>query len=145
LELDNARGLSDHGARNCAADYCSGKEIVMKKHIAASLFGLALVASSAMLPSAAEAGSRYYPEEAILDWSGERFTLVRIDSFEPTDDERLRLESWMQGSADQIDALQNTVEENGEFAAALLARSVQLNNVVAIQRALNGNLVVYLR
>ena len=36
-------------------------------------------------------------------------------------------------------------EENGEFASALRARSVQLNNVVAIRQALNGNLVVYLR
>lgn len=121
----------------------------MKKPIATALLGLALAASGITLPAAARAdtfgGSRYYPEEAIADWSGERFTILRIDSFDPTDDERLRLESWIQSSPDQIDALQNTVEENGEFAAALRARSVQLNNVVAIQRALSGNLVVYLR
>lgn len=121
----------------------------MNKTIATALLGLTLAISGFTLSSAARAdtfaGSRYYPEEAIIDWSGERFTILRIDSFEPTSDERLRLESWMQSSPDQIDALQNTVEENGDFAAALRARSVQLNNVVAIQRALNGNLVVYLR
>lgn len=123
----------------------------MKKMFVPALMGLAVAAAvvAVTLPAAAQANtfgnSRYYPEEAIHDWSGERFTILRIDSFEPTSDERLRLESWMQGNPDQIDALQNTVEENGEFAAALRARSVQLNNVVAIQRALNGNLVVYLR
>ena len=121
----------------------------MKKPIATALFGLALTAAGMTLPVATRAdtfgNSRYYPEEAIAEWSGERFTIIRIDSFEPTDNERLRLEAWMQSSPDQIDALQNSVEENGEFAAALRARSLQLNNVVAIQRALNGNLVVYLR
>ena len=120
----------------------------MKKLIAAALLSLAFAA--VLLPSAAAqastfANSRYYPEEAILDWSGERFTIMRIDFFEPTSDERLRLESWIDANPDRIEALQNSIEENGELAAALRARSVQLNNVVAIQRAMNGNLIVYLR
>ena len=72
------------------------------------LWGAALLAVT--MPVSAQAGSyggsRYYPEDAILDWSGERFTITRIDSFEPTDDERLRLESWMQSSPDRIEALQ---------------------------------------
>ena len=122
----------------------------MKTHFASALMGLAVAASLTLGPSvSARAGgfgsSSYYPEDAITDWSGERFTILRIDSFEPSSDERLRLESWMQSSPDQIDALQNTIEENGELASALRARNVQLNNVVAVQRALNGNLVVYLR
>ena len=120
----------------------------MTKLIAAALLSLAVIA--VLLPSAAAhantfSSSRYYPEEAILDWSGERFTIMRIDFFEPTSDERLRLESWVDANPDQIEALQNSIEENGELAAALLARSVQLNNVVAIQQAMNGNLIVYLR
>lgn len=117
----------------------------MKTSVVTAVLGIALTVSTMGLSSAARADSRYYPEEAITDWSGQRFSILRIDSFEPTSDERLRLESWMQSSPDEIDALQNTVQENGEFAAALRARSVQLNNVVAIQQALNGNLVVYLR
>jgi hypothetical protein len=120
----------------------------MKTMIAAMLLGLATIAAVA-LPASAQAStlgnSRYYPEEAILDWSGERFTIIRIDSFEPTSDERLRLESWIDANPDEIDALQNSIEENSEFAAALRARSVQLNNVVAVQRALSGNLIVFLR
>lgn len=120
----------------------------MKKHIAAAL--VSLVAAAALsLPATVRANtfgsSRYYPEEAIVDWNGERFTIIRIDSFEPTSDERLRLESWMEGNPDQIDALQNSIEENSELAAALRARSVQLNNVVAVQRAMSGNLIVFLR
>lgn len=120
----------------------------MKNIIAAALF--ALVAATALAqPVSAQANtfgnSRYYPEDAIVDWSGERFTIIRIDSFEPTSDERLRLESWIEANPDQIDALQNSIEENSEFAAALRARSVQLNNVVAVQRALSGNLIVFLR
>jgi hypothetical protein len=126
----------------------SRKETVVKNIIAAALF--ALVAATALVqPVSAQANtfgnSRYYPEDAIVDWSGERFTIIRIDSFEPTSDERLRLESWMEANPDQIDALQNSIEENSEFAAALRARSVQLNNVVAVQRALSGNLIVFLR
>ena len=39
----------------------------------------------------------------------------------------------------------NLTDPAGIDLAALRARSVQLNNVVAIQRALSGNLVVYLR
>lgn len=121
----------------------------MKTYLSSALTGLVMITAALTTTVPAAAGtlgnSRYYPEDAIADWSGERFTITRIDSFDPTDDERLRLESWMQSSPDEIDALQNTVVENGKFAAALRARSVQLNNVVAIQRALNGNLVVYLR
>ena len=119
----------------------------MKTITAAMLLGLA--ATAVLPPAAALANtfgdSRYYPEEAIADWSGERFTIIRIDSFEPTSDERLRLESWMDANPDEIDALQNSIEENSEFAAALRARSVQLNTVVAVQRALSGNLIVFLR
>jgi hypothetical protein len=120
----------------------------MKTLIAAAMLSLA-AATTLMPPAVAEANtfgnSRYYPEEAIIDWSGERFTIIRIDSFEPTSDERLRLESWIDANPDQIDALQNSIEENGEFAAALRARSVQLNNVVAVQQAMSGNLIVFLR
>lgn len=120
----------------------------MTKVIRAILLGLT-AASPLILSAAAQAStfgsSRYYPEEAILDWSGERFTIMRIDFFEPTSDERLRLESWIDANPDQIEALQNSIEENSELAAALRARSVQLNNVVAIQQAMNGNLIVYLR
>lgn len=119
----------------------------MRDVILAMLLSLATIAP--MLPAAAQAdtfgSSRYYPEEAIVDWSGERFTIIRIDSFEPTSDERLRLESWIDGNPDQIDALQNSIEENSELATALRARNVQLNNVVAVQRAMSGNLIVFLR
>lgn len=122
----------------------------MKKFAAAILVGLAAAqpvafASQSAAQSATYSSSRYYPEEAILGWSGERFTIIRIDSLGIRSQERLRLEAWMRSSPGRIAALQNTVLENGEFAAALRARSVQLNNVVAIQRAMNGNLVVFLR
>jgi hypothetical protein len=53
--------------------------------------------------------------------------------------------AWIDANPDQVEALQNSIEENGELAAELRARSVQLNNVVAIQQAMNGNLIVYLR
>lgn len=120
----------------------------MKNIIAAVLLSLA-AATVPLLTAGAQANtlgnSRYYPEEAIVDWSGERFTIIRIDSFEPTSDERLRLESWIDANPDEIDALQNSIEENSEFAVALQGRSVQLNNVVAVQRAMSGNLIVFLR
>ena len=122
----------------------------MKKLIAATLLGLVSTFGLTLsMPVAAQANSysssRFYPQEAILSWSGERFTIIRIDSLDLYSEERLRLESWIDGNPDRIDALQGTIGENGEFAAALRSRSVQLNNVVAVQRALNGNLVIFLR
>jgi hypothetical protein len=122
----------------------------MKTFIAAACLTIAVSAAASLsVPQGAAASpyasSRFYPEEAILDWSGERFTIIRIDSLDIHSEERIRLESWIEGDPDRIDALQNTVMENGDFARALRARSVQLNNVVAVQQALNGNLVVYLR
>lgn len=115
-----------------------------------ALLGLVVAGTAATtLPAWAQANfyhtSRFYPEEAILDWSGEHFTIIRIDTLEMYSDERVRLESWMRAYPDRIAELQDTIRQNKEFAAALRARSVQLRNVVAIQRALNGNLIVYLR
>ena len=90
-------------------------------------------------------GSRYFPEDAILTWSGERFTITRIDFLDRFSTERESIEAWMQGNEDIIDALQAAVRSNPELLAALRARSVQINNIGAAQVAMNGNLVFYLR
>ena len=90
-------------------------------------------------------GSRYFPEDAILAWSGERFTITRIDFLDRFSTERESIEAWMQGNEDLIDAFQAAVRSNPELLAALRARSVQINNIGAAQVAMNGNLVFYLR
>jgi hypothetical protein len=102
----------------------------------------------AVAPAAAVAqgfGSHFFPESAIHDWSGERYTIVRIDSLPRFSELRERLDNWMDANPDGVEALQQTIRGNGEFATALRARNVQLNNVGAVVQAFNGNLVVYLR
>lgn len=123
----------------------------MKKLTAAAF--LALVALSGTVSTAPVVAqtqgfstSRYFPEQAILDWSGERFTIKRIDALGGRfSDERERLYAWIDAYPDRVEALQHAVIQNRALAAALRAQSVQLNNVAGIQQALNGNLVIFLR
>lgn len=124
---------------------------MLNRLTAAALLGLvALAGTMAAAPVAAYAQglstSRYFPEQAILEWSGERFTIKRIDQLGGRiSEERERLYAWVDAYPDLVEALQHAVIRNRAFAAALRARSVQLNNVVAIQQAFNGNLVIFLR
>ena len=124
---------------------------MLNKLTAAALLVLvALTGTGSIAPAAAQAQglstSRYFPEQAILDWSGERFTIKRIDSLGGRySDEREQLYAWIDAYPDRVEALQHAVIQNRALAAALRAQSVQLNNVAAIQQALNGNLIIFLR
>jgi len=124
----------------------------MLNKLTAAVF-LAIVSATGMVSIAPVAvtaqefsTSRYFPEQAILDWSGERFTIKRIDALGGRiSDERERLYAWIDAYPDRVEALQHTVIRNRALTAALRARNVQLNNVVAIEQAFNGNLVIFLR
>lgn len=124
---------------------------MLNRLIAAALLGLvALAGTMAAAPMTAHAQgfshSRYFPQQAILEWSGERFTIKRIDQLGGrVSDERERLYAWVDAYPDRVEALQQAVIQNRALAAALRARSVQLNNVVAIEQAFSGNLVIFLR
>jgi hypothetical protein len=117
---------------------------------AVAYVGLAAMSgAAALVPMAVHAqalsNSRYFPQGAILGWSGEHYSLRRIDDLPISSDERIRLNNWMSAYPDRIEAMQATIMENGGFAAALRAEGVQINNVAGIQQALNGNLVIFLR
>ena len=124
---------------------------MLNRLTAAALLGLvALTGTVSIAPVAAQAQglstSRYFPQQAILDWSGERFTIRRIDALGGRiSEERERLYAWIDAYPDRVEALQHAVIRNRALARALQAQSVQLNNVAAIQQALNGNLVIFLR
>ena len=124
---------------------------MLNKPIAAAILALVTMTGTVSLspvPARAQelSTSRYFPEQAILEWSGERFTIKRIDALgSRLSDERERLYSWIDAYPDRVEALQHAVTGNRALAAALRAQSVQLNNVAAIQQALNGNLVIFLR
>lgn len=108
-----------------------------------------LSVAAALVPVAVHAQalgtSRYFPQGAVQDWSGEHYSLRRIDDLPLGSDERIRLNNWMSAYPDRIEALQATIVENRGFAAALRAEGVQINNVAGIQQALNGGLVIFLR
>lgn len=89
--------------------------------------------------------SRYFPEQAIRQWQGEKFTVQRIDFLDDDSLERENLVSWVNAHPGDIEDLQAAVRSNGSLARALTRQNVQLNNIVAVTRALNGNLIVYLR
>lgn len=124
---------------------------MLNRLTSAALLGLvALTGPMAAAPVAAYARefshSRYFPEQAIAEWGGERFTIKRIDQLGGrVSDERERLYAWVDAYPDRVAALQRAVIQNRALAAALRARSVQLNNVVAIEQAFSGNLVIFLR
>lgn len=115
---------------------------------AAMFFALASATGTISVATAsaqAASTSRYFPEAAIREWNGERFTIILISSLELYSDRWERLDAWMSAYPDRIEAMQQAIRQNREFAAALRARNVQINNVAAIQQAFNGNLTVYLR
>lgn len=99
----------------------------------------------ASIPAGLMAEGRYFPDTAVSDWQGQRFTIQRVEFLDEDSLERQSLESWMDGDNGEIAGLQGAIRSNPALSSALRARSVQINNVVAISRALNGNLVVYLR
>lgn len=105
----------------------------------------ALAALLMSISTGAFAESRYFPQDAIEAWQGQKFTVQRIEFLDEDRLERQNLEAWLDGNTGEIEQLQSAVRSNAELRNALAAQSVQLNNVVAISRALNGNLVVYLR
>jgi len=105
----------------------------------------ALAALLASISAGAFAESRYFPQAAIEDWQGQRFTVQRIEFLDEYSLERENLEAWLDANGDAIEQLQIAVRSNPDLRNALVAQSVQLNNVVAISRALNGNFVIYLR
>lgn len=89
--------------------------------------------------------SRYFPEEAILEWRGEKFKVQRIDFLDDYSLERENVVSWVNSHPGEIEDLQAALRSNRQFSRALTQQNVQLNNVVAVAKALNGNLIVYLR
>lgn len=118
----------------------------MLTRLTAVTFLAAILATATMIaPAAAESSLRYFPQAAIMEWSGEHYTIIRIDSLRYDSEERIQLNNWMDAYPDQIEALQDTIVANGGFAAALRSRGVQLNNVAAVQQAFSGNLIVFLR
>jgi hypothetical protein len=91
------------------------------------------------------ADSRYFPAGAIAQWQGEKFSVQRIEFLDEDSLERENLESWVGGNENVIAKLQASLRSNRALYDALRTQSVQINNVVAVTQALNGNLVVYLR
>jgi hypothetical protein len=108
-----------------------------------------LTGTAALLPVAVHAqplfNSRYFPQGAILEWNGERYSIRYIDDLPLGSDEYIRIDNWMRVYPDRVEALQATILENRGLAAALRAEGVQINNVGGIQQALNGGLVIFLR
>jgi hypothetical protein len=110
----------------------------------ASMTGTAAVVPSLALAQALST-SRYFPQGAILEWNGERYSIRYIDDLPLGSDEYIRIDNWMRVYPDRVEALQATILENRGLAAALRAEGVQINNVGGIQQALNGGLVIFLR
>lgn len=114
-------------------------------YVGLASLGVAAALAPVAVRAQALGTSRYFPQGAILGWSGEHFSLRRIDDLPLGSDERIRLDNWMSAYPERIEALQATIVENHGFAAALRAEGVQINNVAGIQQALNGGLVIFLR
>jgi hypothetical protein len=119
----------------------------------ASILAITISGTAVMTPDTADAKARadqyatyrYFPEAAIRGWNGGRFKVHNIAFLDDYGNAREKIDTWISGNPDKVMGVQHAVVANRKLAIALLARSVALKDVVAVQRAYNGDLVVMLR
>jgi hypothetical protein len=120
----------------------------MRNCVVAALLGLSLVSPVfGVFHAEAQERSRrsnpLYPEQAILDWNGQRFNVLRIDYLE--DRQRDRVKSTAQAGARYADDMQRTIRANRKLAAALGAQGVRLGTIALVRQAMSGGLIFYIK
>ena len=118
------------------------ENLMAKTRVISLLFALGMSLVSA---SVSAGGGGFAPQGAIREWSGQRFSVITIYSLDQYESLRARLESWSSSNRPEIAGLQSAIRANRSLSAALRARNVQINNIVAAQKAFNGALTFYLR
>jgi hypothetical protein len=118
--------------------------MTMKMILRPALISLLLLTSSAATLQA-QGTEGFFPRQAIESWSGSRFTIQRLDFLRKRDIFRNLVINWASSHPREVHALQGTIRSNRALSRALRSQSVEINNIVGVQSAMNGHLVLYLR
>jgi hypothetical protein len=78
-------------------------------------------------------------------WKDGKITVVVVSSLNDVDPNRVMLQDRMKANPDEVNALQSSIEANPVLKAQLEAQNVQINNVVAAEKATDGSVTFYVQ
>jgi hypothetical protein len=78
-------------------------------------------------------------------WKDGKITVVQVSSLNDTDPNKATLSDRMKSNPDEVAALQSAIQANPALKAQLESQNVQLNNVVAAEKATDGSVTFYVQ
>jgi hypothetical protein len=78
-------------------------------------------------------------------WSDGKITVVPVGTLDDTDPNKQVLQERMKTNPDEVAALQSTIQANPALKAQLESQNVQLNNIVAAEKAGDGDFTFYVK
>jgi hypothetical protein len=132
----------------------------------ASLFAASLLAGGAMQANAGskDSGPSLQEKEQMLDqsktgsinsnmmssddmgsWDSGKINVVVVSTMRDDDPNRTTLQDRMKTNPDDVAALQSAIQNNAALKAQLESQNVQLNNIVAAEKATDGSVTFYVQ
>ena len=90
-------------------------------------------------------GGNFMTMDSIGTWKSGDLTIVPVSNLNDTDPNKAMLKDRMNANPDEVAALQAAIEQNAPLKAQLLSQNVQLNNVVAAEKATDGSVTFYVQ
>jgi ABC-type proline/glycine betaine transport system substrate-binding protein len=90
-------------------------------------------------------GGNYMSQDDVGGWSDGKINVVVVSTLDSEDPNRAALEDRMKTNPDDVAALQSAIQNNDALRAQLESQNVQLNNVVAAEKAADGSVTFYVR
>jgi|EndMetStandDraft_4_1072995.scaffolds.fasta_scaffold354112_2 hypothetical protein len=84
-------------------------------------------------------------EQEITGWQSGKVNVVVLGELNENDPTRTAFEGRMKENPDEVAALQSAIQNNAALKAELDNQNVQLNNVVAAQKAADGSVTLYVQ
>lgn len=78
-------------------------------------------------------------------WSDGKITVVPVGTLDDTDPNKQVLQDRMTTNPDEVAALQSAIQANPALKAQLESQNVQLNSIVAAEKAGDGDLTFYVK
>jgi hypothetical protein len=78
-------------------------------------------------------------------WKDGKITVVQVSSLNDTDPNKATLADRMNANPDEVAALQASIQANPALKAQLETQNVQINNVVAAEKAVDGSVTFYVQ
>lgn len=90
-------------------------------------------------------GGNFMAMDSIGTWQSGDIKVVQVSNLNDTDPNKVMLQDRMKANPDEVSALQSAIDKNAELKAQLLSQNVQLNNVVAAEKATDGSVTFYVQ